>query len=180
MLTLLIGGARSGKSDLAVELARRHATNPGAPGVTFIATARRFDSDMDTRIDRHRSSRPPWPTVEAPLDVDEALTAVPLDNFVIIDCLTLWLSNAMLDGWTDDLIDLNTSKTAAAAAHRAAPTVVVTNEVGMGVHPETELGRRYRDLLGRVNRTWAQAAHRSLLLVAGRATRLEDPWELLG
>lgn len=180
-LTLLIGGARSGKSDLAVEIGSRH----DGP-VTFIATAQRFDDDMSRRIERHQSERPDWPTIEAPVELRRALTDITdaVDraddtHLVIIDCLTLWVSNMMLEEWTEHAIDDYASATAAVAAARRGPTVVVTNEVGLGIHPANELGRQYRDLLGRVNRTWAEVAHKTLFLVAGRAVPLRDPWELL-
>jgi adenosylcobinamide kinase / adenosylcobinamide-phosphate guanylyltransferase len=178
VLTLLIGGARSGKSDLAVQMAARHErSHVGA--VTFIATAQPLDDDMAARIARHRADRPDWTTVEAPLDVEDAIGRAPDDHLVVVDCLTLWLSNAMLDGWSDDLIEHQSRQAAFAAAKRPSPTVVVTNEVGLGIHPETDLGRRYRDLLGQVNRIWAAAADQALLLVAGRVLALDDPWEIL-
>ncbi len=173
-LTLLIGGARSGKSDLAVQMGQRHGN-----AVTFIATAEALDDDMARRIARHRAERPPWPTIVAPLGVGDALCAAPADHLVIVDCLTLWLANALLGEWTDDAILAATASDALIAAARPAPTVVVTNEVGLGIHPDNELGRRYRDLLGRVNRHWAGAARRSLFLVAGRAVPLHNPWEFL-
>lgn len=175
-LTLLVGGARSGKSDLAVEIGTRH---PDPAAVTFVATAKRFDDDMSARIDRHQAERPAWPTVEAPLELRRALIDVPADHLVIIDCLTLWVSNLMLEQWPDDAVREYSAATAALAAARSGPTVVVSNEVGLGIHPGNDLGRRYRDLLGRVNRQWADAAHRTLLLVAGRALPLNDPWEFL-
>ena len=102
------------------------------------------------------------------------------DGLAIVDCLTLWVNNLVFRGDTDDEIDDAARATAATAAGRAAPTVVITNEVGLGVHPETELGLRYRDVLGRVNQHWSAQADATLLLVAGRAVRLEDPWTLLG
>jgi adenosyl cobinamide kinase/adenosyl cobinamide phosphate guanylyltransferase len=173
-VTLLIGGARSGKSDLAVEIGRRH---DGA--VTFVATAQHFDADMTDRITRHRAERPPWPTVEAPVDLARALAAVPADDLLIVDCLTLWVSNSLLAEHADHQVEAAATEHAALAAGRRGPTVVVTNEVGLGIHPDTDLGRRYRDLLGRVNRCWAAAADRTLFLVAGRALPLLDPWELL-
>ncbi len=173
-LTLLIGGARSGKSDLAVQIGLRHS----GP-VTFIATAQRFDDDMARRIERHQADRPDWPTVEAPVELRRALSDVANDHLVIIDCLTLWVSNMMLEEWTDEAVHEYATATAVAAAERIAPTVVVTNEVGLGIHPTNELGRQYRDLLGRINRIWAGAAGTTLFLVAGRAVPLHDPWEFL-
>jgi adenosyl cobinamide kinase/adenosyl cobinamide phosphate guanylyltransferase len=172
-LTLLLGGARSGKSTLAVELGRRH---PG--GVTFIATSTSVDDDLLARIARHRAKRPPWPTIEGPLDLLGALTAAG-DDMAIVDCLTLWVNNLMQRGDTDEEVEALAGEVVCLAAARRAPTVVVSNEVGLGVHPTTELGRRYRDLLGKVNQRWAAAADRALLLVAGRAIPLSDPWTLL-
>lgn len=173
-MTLLVGGARSGKSDLAVQIGARHDGD-----VTFVATAQRFDDDMAERIVRHRSERPAWPTVEAPIELRSAVADIERDALVIIDCLTLWVSNMMLAGWSQDTIDECSAATAAAISERRGPTVVVTNEVGLGIHPANELGRQYRDLLGRVNRQWAALADRSLFLVAGRAMALHDPWEFL-
>ncbi|MET0457778.1 MAG: bifunctional adenosylcobinamide kinase/adenosylcobinamide-phosphate guanylyltransferase [Ilumatobacteraceae bacterium] len=174
MLTLLLGGARSGKSTLAVEIGRRH----DGP-VTFVATSEPIDGDMSDRIARHRAERPGWPTMEEPLDLAGALTAVDDGNLVIVDCLTLWVGNLLHRGDDDVAVEAQSAETAAVAARRTGPTVVVTNEVGLGVHPETALGMRYRDLLGRVNQQWAAAADTSLLLVAGRALALTDPWLVL-
>jgi adenosylcobinamide kinase/adenosylcobinamide-phosphate guanylyltransferase len=172
MLTFLIGGARSGKSALALELATRHA---GA--VTYLATSPRIagDTDLDSRIEAHRAERPAaWTTIEEPHDLGAAL-ALATDSFVIVDCITLWVSNLLWRGDADDVIAAAAGSAASFAAARVAPTVVISNEVGLGVHPETDVGRHYRDLLGRVNQIWAAAADRALLLVAGRALALDDP-----
>jgi adenosyl cobinamide kinase/adenosyl cobinamide phosphate guanylyltransferase len=178
-LTLLIGGARSGKSSLAVDIGHRHHA-AGIP-VTYIATAPSVDSgddaDMADRIERHREERPAtWATIEEELDLIGALSSVD-DGLAIIDCLTLWTSNLMWSELGDDEIRTLATAAATGAAGRTEPTVAITNEVGLGVHPETELGRRYRDVLGFVNQAWAEVADPSLLLVAGRAVRLDDPWK---
>jgi adenosyl cobinamide kinase/adenosyl cobinamide phosphate guanylyltransferase len=179
-LTLLIGGARSAKSSLAVEWGRR----TGGP-VTYVATAPRpedapTDTDMADRVHRHRLERPSeWTTVEETVDLAGALAATR-EGPVVIDCLTLWVSNLMWLGRSDADIEHLATTTAARASRYGRPVLAITNEVGLGVHPETELGRRYRDVLGRVNQRWVAAADRSLLLVAGRAVALTDPWELLG
>jgi adenosylcobinamide kinase/adenosylcobinamide-phosphate guanylyltransferase len=173
-LTVLLGGARSGKSSLAVEIGRRH---PAA--VTFVATSPALDDDLTGRIARHRAERPAeWHTIEEPLDVAGALAAAG-DDLVLVDCLTLWVSNLLHRGDSDDAVEALSLRTAACAADRTAPTVVVTNEVGLGVHPTTDLGRRYRDLLGRVNQQWVAQADVALFLVAGRAVPLTDPWTYL-
>ena len=173
-LTLVIGGARSGKSDLAVQMGRRHGG-----GVSFIATAEGLDTDMAARIARHQAERPNWPTIEAPLQLGTALHNAPVEHLLIVDCLTLWVANMMFADASDEDIAAAAELDISIARARDAPTVAVTNEVGLGIHPDTELGRRYRDQLGRVNRIWASAAHRCLFLVAGRAVALHDPWEYL-
>lgn len=194
MLIVCIGGARSGKSSFALELARDHdGTRPGASGdatgdvagdrggVTFIATSPTPDDDPDLadRIAAHRAERPPaWRTIEEMTDLDGALRRTD-DDFVVVDCLTLWVSNLMWRGDDDADIVRAADAAAASASGRAATTVVVSNEVGSGVHPASDLGRRYRDLLGRVNQRWVARADRALLLVAGRAIDLRDPGSLL-
>lgn len=172
---LLIGGARSGKSRLAVELA-----SASGRSVVYIATAEPGDADMADRIDRHRAERPPeWATIEEPIDLAGVVGRVESEAFVVVDCLTLWVANLVFADRSDDQILAAAAAVATALAARRAPSVVVTNEVGLGVHPDTDLGRRYRDLLGGVNRAVAADAWCSLLMVAGRALRLDDPHELL-
>ena len=169
MITLLLGGARSGKSSLAVEIGRRHDGD-----VVFVATAEPFDDDLRGRIERHREERPAWPTIEAPVDLARAITSVAPDALVIVDCLTVWLGNVLHHG-----AEASIGPLLDALETRPGPSIVISNEVGMGIHPDTELARRYRDALGRINQAVAAAASTSLLLVAGRATVLRDPWELL-
>ncbi len=193
--TFLLGGARSGKSALAVMLG--HAW-PGA--VTFVATARLtgHDTNLAARVARHRNDRPThWTTIE-PVgdlvgDLVGAAAAAPEDSLVIVDCITLWVAAALDDEITDALDDAcigpidadrhRIERTAGALANvlasRSAPSVVVSNEVGLGVHPETSIGLVFRDTLGRVNGTLAARASRTLFLAAGRAVRLDDPWALL-
>lgn len=174
-LTVLLGGARSGKSSLAVDIGHRH----DGP-VVFVATAPAIDTDMEHRIDRHRAERPAhWTTIEEPIALHDALHAVDDGALVIIDCLTLWVSNVMYAGRSDDEVRRAAASASTVAAERRGPVVAVSNEVGMGVHPETQLGRRYRDLLGWVNQAWVAASTTSLLLVAGRAIELTDPWQHL-
>jgi adenosyl cobinamide kinase/adenosyl cobinamide phosphate guanylyltransferase len=174
-LTTLLGGARSGKSALAAEIGRRH----DGP-VCVVATAGRVDDDMELRIERHRQERPDgWTTIEEPIELGDAIAAADDDTLVIVDCLTLWVSNLMYAGRSDDDVRSRAASASAIAASRPGPVVAVTNEVGMGVHPDTALGRRYRDLLGWVNQTWVAESATSLLLVAGRAVELTDPWQLL-
>ena len=168
---LLLGGARSGKSALAVRLAQSW----DGP-VVFIATARARDGDMADRIERHRRDRPPgWMTVEEPVALVSALRKAPADAFLVVDCLTLWVANLMEAEWPEERIEQAARDAAAALSARTAPGVVVSNEVGLGVVPATELGRSYRDVLGRVNAVFAQAADAAQLIVAGRALDLGAP-----
>jgi adenosyl cobinamide kinase/adenosyl cobinamide phosphate guanylyltransferase len=179
MLTFLVGGVRSGKSAFALQLARDHAAGGGR--VAYIATSPRIegDSELDARIDAHRAERPAdWTTIEELHDLVGALTAAE-GAFAIVDCLTLWVSNLMWRGDHDAAIATAARDFADAAAGRAAPVVAVSNEVGMGIHPDSELGRRYRDVLGRVNQSVAAVADPALLMIAGRALTLQHPRLLL-
>lgn len=170
-LTLLLGGAGAGKSRLAARLA---AASGGS--VVVIATAEARDQEMAERIRRHRELRPPeWVTVEEPLNLEGALSSVPEGVLALVDCLTLWVSNLMEQGLSDRDIEDRALKAALLAASRTARTVVVTNEVGSGVVPANALARRYRDLLGRVNAIWAEAAERAALVVAGQILSLAGP-----
>jgi adenosyl cobinamide kinase/adenosyl cobinamide phosphate guanylyltransferase len=174
-LTVLLGGARSGKSALSQRLAGRW----DGP-VAVVATGQARDAEMAERIARHRAARPAgWETVEEPLELEATLAACGRDTFVVVDCLTLWVSNLLERGLTDAEVDARARSAASVAAARAAPTVAVSNEVGSGIVPADPLARRYRDLLGQVNAAWAAAADRALLLVAGRGLPLADPLELL-
>lgn len=168
-LTFLVGGARSGKSALAVRLA-----SAWDGPVIFVATAEaRDDAELAARIARHRLERPPgWRTVEEPVDLYGELGRVPGRAFVVVDCLTLWAANALESGWTDEDVERAAADTAALAAGRPSPTVVVSNEVGMGIVPGTPSGRSFRDLLGRVNAVFAERADRACLVVAGRTLDL--------
>jgi adenosylcobinamide kinase / adenosylcobinamide-phosphate guanylyltransferase len=171
-LVVLLGGARSGKSALAVRLAAER----GAP-VTFVATARPGDEEMAERIRRHRRERPEeWSTIEEPVDVVAAIERAPAGDTLVVDCLSLWVAN-VLEGVND--VEDRARTAAAACAARSALTVAVSNEVGLGIVPATPLGRRYRDVLGRVNAIWAAVADDALLVVAGRALRLEPAAHVL-
>ena len=171
MLTVLLGGARSGKSTAALRIAER---SQGA--VCFVATSPRIrgDAELERRIEAHRAERPiGWRTIEAELDLVGAITEAG-DAHAVVDCLTVWLGNLLHHGRADD--DVLAASTAAltAAVGRNADTTVVTNEVGLGIVPADADTRRYRDLLGRVNQQWVGASDRAWLLIAGRALPLTD------
>mgnify|MGYP000055863939 CR=1 FL=1 len=169
-LTMLLGGARSGKSSLAVAMARSWSGH-----VSVVATAQAGDAEMESRIRRHRDERPwDWTVIEEPLLLPEAMASVNDPSLLIIDCLTLWVSNLVGSGMSDESILELAARTASLAAERDAPVIVVSNEVGSGIVPVNELARRYRDLLGSVNAVWASSADDTFLVVAGRLLRLES------
>jgi adenosylcobinamide kinase / adenosylcobinamide-phosphate guanylyltransferase len=167
-LTVLLGGARSGKSALAVKLA-----SVGSSPATVLATGEALDDEMAERIALHRAGRPAsWATVEEPLDVWKALDAITDDNTVVVDCLTLWVANLLAANYTDAEVIDRAKAVAALAARRPGHVIVVSNEVGSGIVPADSLSRRYRDLLGRVNSLFAEHARDAFLVVAGRVLPL--------
>lgn len=177
MLTVILGGARSGKSSLAEELGRRS----GGP-VTFVATAPRIEGDDDllARIERHRADRPDgWTTIEEELDLAAAIDRAG-DGFLIVDCLTVWVGNLQFRGHATAAILDASDRALDRVRRRTAETVVVSNEVGLGIVPADADTRQYRDVLGRVNREWAGAADHALFLVAGRALPLHRLDDVLG
>ncbi|HEY4191072.1 MAG TPA: bifunctional adenosylcobinamide kinase/adenosylcobinamide-phosphate guanylyltransferase [Mesorhizobium sp.] len=159
-LTFLIGGARSGKSAHAEQLAMCHA----APW-SYIATAQAYDDEMRERIATHRSRRGEgWTTIDAPLDLAGALDAVPEGCPVLVDCLTLWLTNHMLAGHD---LSAECARLEQSLMRPRGPWFVVSNEVGLGIVPENALARRFRDAAGRLNQQVAAVADTVLLMVAG-------------
>lgn len=168
MITFLTGGARSGKSTLAVELAGR-SSGP----VRLIVTLRAEDEEMRRRVAAHRRMRPGhWDVVEEPIDLTGAIGASGREETLIVDCLTLWISNLMVD-LDDDSILAHVDEAAAATVARDGDTIVVSNEVGSGLVPMDPIGRRFRDLQGWANQRFAVVATEAFLVVAGRALRLE-------
>ncbi len=162
-LTLVLGGARSGKSAYAERLAAALSAER-----IYVATAEAFDEEMAARIMIHRARRGcGWRTVEAPLALDEVVAReAQLGAAMLIDCLTLWLSNEMLSHDARDVDALGPALLRAASA-APCPIVAVSNEVGLGLVPETPLGRRFRDAQGRLNQTVAAAADLVVFMAAG-------------
>jgi adenosylcobinamide kinase/adenosylcobinamide-phosphate guanylyltransferase len=159
-LTLVLGGARSGKSRYAESL-----VTACPPPWTYVATAEPLDDEMRARIAEHRARRgADWRTVEAPFDLAEALQRNSAGGAVLVDCLTLWLTNRML---ADADIEEDSARLEAVLSGIAAPVVVVSNEVGLGIVPDNALARRFRDAQGRLNQRIAARADRVVLMVAG-------------
>ena len=163
-VTLVLGGARSGKSRHAEEIVT------ALPGPwLYVATAEPLDDEMRARIAQHRARRGiGWQTIEAPLDVAAAMGARP--GPALVDCLTLWLTNLLLGGRD---VAAATQRLLAALDERTEPTVLVANEVGLGVVPDNALGRAFRDAAGRLNQQLAARADAVLFMVAGLPMRLK-------
>lgn len=186
-LILILGGARSGKSAYAEALAARMA---GGRPVAYVATAAAVDEEMRARIAAHRAGRPPhWQTIEAPLDPAGARLASEATRgggVILLDCVTLLVSNLLLDGthgqYDEARFDRKAGEVRVAAALDAllaayqsgsASLVLVSNEVGMGLVPPYPLGRVYRDALGRANIRLAREADAVVLMVAGLPVELK-------
>jgi adenosylcobinamide kinase / adenosylcobinamide-phosphate guanylyltransferase len=183
-LILVTGGARSGKSTYAERLARQSGRS-----VVYIATATAGDDDMRDRIARHQAARPvTWQTIEEPLHIAEAVhRGAALADIILLDCITVWLSNWLLR--QDELSSIESTPSSvysegalqeieallreAQALNAQQRLLIVTNEVGLGIVPAFALGRVYRDVLGTVNRRLAQEAARVYLLVAGLAVDIK-------
>ncbi len=163
-LALIVGGAKSGKSRLAQELAERHP-----PPLLYLATAEAGDAEMAARIRRHREARgPAWETWEVPRELPEALAQAG-DRYgaVLVDCLTLWLSNLLLAEPRERELEAAQERLLLAAAAAACPLIVVSNEVGWGIVPDNPLARRFRDLAGGLHQRLAGMADLVILAVAG-------------
>jgi adenosylcobinamide kinase/adenosylcobinamide-phosphate guanylyltransferase len=159
--TFVLGGARSGKSSFAARI----VAESGLERV-LVATATPSDEEMRGRIDRHRADRGDgWRTIEEPLALVDTLTREDKDGrAILVDCLTLWLSNLM---FANRDIEKETSALADAVRRARTPLVLVSNEVGLGIVPMTPLGRRFRDAQGRLNQMVAAAAPNVALITAG-------------
>jgi len=172
-VTLVLGGARSGKSRYAESLVDSALAAGLAAGATYIATAEALDPEMAARIEEHRRRRgDAWRTVEAPRDLVAALTAhTDPARPVLVDCLTLWLSNLMGDGRD---IDAEATGLAARLQDLAGPVVLVSNEVGLGIVPDNALARDFRDRAGRLNQLVAEVAGRVVFVAAGLPLIMKD------
>ncbi len=168
-LTLVLGGARSGKSAHALEQAQDLAQTDRA--LVLIATAQALDDEMAQRIARHQAERGPrWRTVEAPLGLANALLALGSVDVAVVDCLTLWLTNVML---AELDVSLHIDALLSAAMQTEADVIFVSNEVGLGIVPDNALARRFRDDAGRLNRLVAARADIVTVLFAGLPLKLK-------
>jgi adenosylcobinamide kinase/adenosylcobinamide-phosphate guanylyltransferase len=169
--TLILGGARSGKSGEAERRARAH---PGP--VTYVATARAGDAEMAERIRHHRARRPEdWQTLESPEDLPTALSETSAENrLLLVDCLTLWLTGR-LERDTDAALERQVEALAASLAGLPGPCLLVANEVGLGIVPDNPLARRFRDWAGWLNQRLAPQCSEVVLMAAGLPLWLKHP-----
>ncbi len=168
-IILVGGGVRSGKSDFALSLARRLGKRR-----LFLATAQTADDEMAERIRRHRQTRgDDFFTFEEPLAIADAIRRHKNYDVLVLDCLTLWLSNLLLQGCTQEQILQRVDDLLAVLAERTGHVLIITNEVGMGIVPETDLGRLFRDVAGLAHQRISQIADEVYLAVLGTILRIK-------
>lgn len=171
-IIFITGAARSGKSQFALGLGQGY---PGSKA--YLATAQALDEEMTERIRRHQMNRGPhWQTLEEPLRI-AATVKTHGDRFglILIDCLTLWLSNALMAGWEEEALMAETERLLESARRSAASLILIGNEVGWGIVPENALARSFRDLSGRIHQRIAQEADEVYLLVCGIPQKIKGP-----
>ncbi len=173
---LLIGGARSGKSTTALAVA---AATGGE--VAIVVTAQAFDGEMTERIARHRAERPSnWTTVEAPIELLAGVGSVADGHVLLLDCMTLWVSNRILADASHEVIEREAEAIGGLLADRSGTSIVVSNEVGHGIVPGDPVSRSFRDVHGRVNQIIARHVDDTYLVVAGRLLPTLDPAAVVG
>jgi len=169
-LILILGGARSGKSRFAVNLAKKDGGK-----VSFIATCLPKDLEMKTRIRIHKKARPShWQTFEEPEDLPLLLKRIGAKSkVIIIDCLTLWVSNLLLKGFSENNIEDKINEMLRSLSKTKAKCIVVSNEVGLGIVPKNKLARNFRDIAGRINQLVAVKSDEVFLVFAGIPVRIK-------
>lgn len=168
-ITFILGGARSGKSSYALKLAKKYKK------VAFVATCQGLDDEMKKRIKLHKESRPThWQTFEEPRDVDLLLKKLTNKfDCIILDCLTLLVSNLLLAGGSQKTIEEMISKALTVLKDKKLNLIIVSNEVGLGIVPEYEMGRGFRDIAGRINQLVAAKADEVFFMVAGLVLKIK-------
>lgn len=163
-LIFILGGCRSGKSHYAVKLAKKTAKK-----VLFVATAAPLDNEMRRRIKLHQKNRPlTWKTIEEPRDLVLRLKQLPKKyNLIIIDCLTLFISNLLIDGHSDNHIEDKVTLLLRLLKKFDSDSILVSNEVGLGIVPDNPLARRFRDLAGRINQKVADVSDKVYFMISG-------------
>ena len=174
-LHLVVGGCRSGKSSFAIELAQKLGRER-----SFLATAQAYDDEMSERIRRHKLERDnSWRTIEEPVDILSALENHGPFEVLLFDCLTLWISNLMINNLEDTEIYRQTDLVITGLRERCQNAVIVSNEVGMGVVPENKMARRFRDLTGRCHQIIKQHAKETYVMAVGTPIPLNRLTQML-
>jgi len=169
-ITFIIGGAKSGKSSFALLLAKKHKGK-----VAFIATAQALDKEMEHRIGLHKKSRPAhWQTFEEPLDITKIIKDIGSGfKCIILDCITLLVSNLLLAGYNQKAIEKEISQLLAALKKKECDILLISNEVGLGIVPANTLGRDFRDIAGKINQIIAGEATEVIFMVSGLPWRIK-------
>ncbi|MFH1478463.1 MAG: bifunctional adenosylcobinamide kinase/adenosylcobinamide-phosphate guanylyltransferase [Candidatus Omnitrophota bacterium] len=169
-ITFILGGARSGKSGFALKMAKEKTKK-----AAFVATCQALDKEMKERIRLHKKQRPKsWKTFEEPKNIASLLKRINLKyDVVIIDCLTLLISNLMLDGKSQKDIEKEISGILAALNKNRSRSIIVSNEVGLGIVPESRLGRDFRDIAGRMNQIVAKEANEVFFMASGLPIKIK-------
>ena|SRR3989338_8650790 len=169
-ITLILGGARSGKSQFALKLAEKTARS-----AIFIATATTSDNEMRQRIKLHRKNRPSrWKTIEEPGKLSLLVKRISKKtDLIIIDCMTIFISNLLLEGRSDYSIQNEVNSVLITIRNSDFNSLIVSNEVGMGIVPDNRLARRFRDLAGKINQSIAAASDEAYLMVSGLPLKLK-------
>jgi adenosylcobinamide kinase/adenosylcobinamide-phosphate guanylyltransferase len=169
-VVIITGGARSGKSRFAQELAMQWGKD-----VVFIATAAVRDKEMEKRIEKHRQSRPPrWRTIEEEVKLVDAIESLTGESkIIIVDCITLWISNLMEEGYEDEWIRQETRRFGELLQGSYHSCILVTNEVGAGIVPDNAIARRFRDIAGEVNQILASCSDECYLMAAGIPVKIK-------
>lgn len=172
---LILGGARSGKSSFAMGLAEK-----GKGKKIYLATAEALDDEMRERIEKHKKERPPsWKTVEEPEHIPKALRELRTEcNVVVLDCITLWLSNLLHSGYDEKKVWEKIKEFQSVVKENDTMLLAVSNEVGLGIVPDNPLARRFRDLAGKVNQKLAEAADEVYFLVSGIPQKIKSSKEI--
>lgn len=170
-ITFVLGGARSGKSRFAIKLAKEKFSK-----VAFIATCLGLDREMNGRIEIHKKNRPSnWQTFDAPGDIPLLLEKIGSKfELIIIDCLTLLVSGLLLKGLREEVIENKINKVLAALKKIKAKSIIVSNEVGLGIVPKNKLARDFRDIAGRINQIVAEASDRVFFMASGIPLKIKE------
>ena len=166
---LLVGGVRSGKSNYAVEIAKNSFKK-----ISFLATSEALDSEMQQRIEKHKKSRPKeWETIEENINITSTFNSIGDDDLLIVDCLGLWISNLMMKDYGEDKIKKEIEKLVDEVNKINFEIIFVSNEVGMGIVPDSYSGRIFRDHLGLLNQAIAKIADEVIFMLAGIPVKIK-------